>query len=205
MFKTVFRVCLKSLWTVVRAADEPGKSAPLPSYVYGAFANPEMTRRIHQETDLTTGVIGRCVETVVVSKLAADINSRRNTQDPVNDYELACLSTILRTKTDDLMLLLRHPGAIELTNMVFLASHDIHSFTLQTVPSYMLVVVKETSGSLFQALPPDFSVTMEAKTLMNVSDGQCNRSLIPSLSSKDVHQELHLSPLKCIRAFCVCG
>ena len=174
MFKTVLHVCLRSLWTVVRASDEPEKSTPLPSYVYGAFANPEMTRRIHQDTDLTAGVIGRCVETVVVNRLAADINSRCDAQRPVNDDELACLSTILRTKSDDLMLLLRHPGAIELTNMIFLASHDIHSFTPQTVPSYMLVVVKQTSSSLFRALPPEFRVKMETETLTNVSDGRCN-------------------------------
>ena len=172
MFKMVLHVCMRSLWTVVRASDEPENSTPLPSYVYGAFANPEMTRRIHQDTDLTIGVIGRCVEALVVNKLAADINSRNNAHVPVNDDALACLSTILGTKSDDLTLLLRHPGAIELTNMIFLASHDIRGHILKGERVDMLVVVKQTSSSLLRALPPDFSVKMETETLMNVSDGQ---------------------------------
>jgi hypothetical protein len=85
-----------------------------------------MTRRIRTgQHDLVVHVIGRCVGALVVNKLAADINSRNN---PVRDDELACLSAILGTKSDDVMLLLSHPGAIEFTNMF--SSH----WTISTPP-----------------------------------------------------------------------
>ena len=131
-----------------------------------------MTRRIHQDPNLAARMIGRCVEALVVNKLAADINSR---DVPVSNDELACLSAILGTKSNDVMLLLNHPGAIEFTNMVFLASDDFYS-TDGTMPSFALDVVQQTSSALSQALPPEFDAKMrlnQTNTLMNVSDGQC--------------------------------
>ena len=193
MYRGVLRVWMKNLWDFTREHIESGNSVPLPSYVYGAFSNPEMTRRIHKDTDLITGVIGRCIGALVVNKLAAD-----NAQVPVNDDELACLSAILGTKSHDTERLLRNPGAIEFTNMVFLTLHDLHSFTHQTVPSYMLDVVQQTSSVLCQALPHELNVKMQTETQMNVSDGQCTRNLIPPPSSKNVRQGPHCPWLTCI-------
>ncbi|KAH9071588.1 hypothetical protein EDB83DRAFT_2364817 [Lactarius deliciosus] len=73
-------------------------------------------RRIREERDPTVRVIGRCVGALVVNKLAADINSR---DIPVADDELACLSTILDTETNDVRLCLGRPGTIELVNLDF--------------------------------------------------------------------------------------
>ncbi len=173
MCKSVLHVCLEGLWNVVRAFNERGNSVPLPSYVYVAFTNSVMTRRIREQSDPAVRVIGRCVEALVVNKLAADINSRNV---PVSNDELACLSGILGTKSDDLMLLLSHPGAIEFTNMIFFAFDDFYSFTLATVPSYVLDVVQQTSSTLSRSLPPELNAKMrldQTDTLMNVSDGQC--------------------------------
>jgi len=119
-------------------------------------------------------VIGRCVEALVVNKLAANINSRNV---PVSNDELACLSAILGTKSDDVMLLLRHSGAIEFTNMVFLSLNNFYSFTREVVsPPYLLDVVQHTSSALSQALPPELNVEMrlnQTDTLMNFFNGQC--------------------------------
>ncbi len=168
-----WRVCLKGLWYFGRAFNQLGNSVPFPSYICIAFTNPEMTRRIREKRDLAVCVIGRCVVALVVNKLAADINSRNV---PASNAELACLSAILGTKSDDLMLLLSHPGAIEFTNMVFLALDDFYSFPLGTVPSYVLDVVQQTSSTLSRSLPPELNAEMrlnQTDTLMNVSDGQC--------------------------------
>ena len=178
MHKGILRVWMKNLWDFTRERIEGGNLVPLPSYIYGAFSNPEMTRRIHKDTDVTTGVIGRCIGALVVNKLAADINSRSNAQVTVDEDELACLSSILGTKSDDVMLLLRHPGAIEFTNMVFLTLHDLDSFTLETVPPYMLDVVLQTSSVLSQALPHELRVKMEAETPTNIPDGRSKPMLI---------------------------
>ena len=168
---------LKNLWHFTRENDGSRNFASLPSYVHIAFANPEMTRRIRKHSGLAVHVIGRCVEALIVNKLAADINSRNV---PVNDDELGCLSVILCTKSDDVVLLLRHPGAIEFTNMVFLAWAIIDSFTFARVPLDVMDVVQQTFGILSQALPVESNVTMrldQTNTLMNAFDGQCELGL----------------------------
>ena len=168
---------MENLWRFTKVCNEPRNepevSEPLPSYVCIAFANPEMTRRIREERDLAVRVIGRCVEAFVVNNLVTDIKSRRT---PVSNDELACLSAILGTKSENVKVLLNHPGAIEFTNMVFLALDDFYSFTLETMPLYVLEVVEGTFSSLSQALPPEWKTEMrpeQTACLRGVSDSQC--------------------------------
>ena len=146
---------------------------PFPSYVCVAFTNPEMTRRIREERDFAVRVIGRCVEAMVINKLAADFNPRNVL---VTHDKLACLSAILGAKSDDVKLLLHNPGAVEFTKMVFLALDNFYSFTPETVPSAITDVVQETFNILSQALPAELNVAMppdDTDTLMNVFNGQC--------------------------------
>ncbi|KAH9159996.1 hypothetical protein EDB89DRAFT_1006345 [Lactarius sanguifluus] len=171
VYTSVLRIWMKNLWHFTRGYNERGNSLPLPSYVYIAFTNPEMTRRICEERDLAVHVIGRCVEALVINKLAADINSR---EFPVSNDELACLSVILGTKSRDVTLLLSCPCAIEFTNMVFLALDDFDSSTPGTVPPYVLDVFQQTSSALSRALPPELNSKMrlnQTDTLMDVPDG----------------------------------
>ena len=169
---------MENLWRFTKACNEPENlhSAPLPSYVCITFANPEMTHRIREERDLAVRVIGRCVEALVVNKLATDIKSRRNS---ASNNEIACISAILGTKSDMVEVLLNHPGAIEFTNMLFLALDDFYSFTLETMPLYVLEVVQETFSSLSWGLPPGLNklnTKMRLKQtacLTGVSDSQC--------------------------------
>ena len=149
----------------------------LPSYVCAAFTNPEMTLRIRKQRDLAIRVVGRCAEALVVNKLAADIYSRSLS---VSNGELTCLSAILGTKGHDMIFLLSFPGAIEFTNSVFLALDNLDSFTLETIPSYLLRVVHQTSSALSRALPPELDAALrlsQTSTLMNLSDGECELEL----------------------------
>jgi hypothetical protein len=171
MYRSVLRVRMKNLWDFTREYKR-GNSVPLPSYVRIAFTNPEMTRRIREERDPGVRIMGHCVKALIVNKLAADISSRnaRVTKD-----ELACLSAILGTKSDDVMLLLHHPGAVEFTKMVFLALDNFYS-TLETVPADISNMVQETFSILSQALPAELNVAMpsdQTDTLMDGFDGQC--------------------------------
>ena len=183
MYRSNLRLWMKNLWRFTKACNEPGDSMPLPSYVCIAFGNPEMTHRIREERDLAVRVIGRCVEAFVVNKLATDIKSRRtlvSNDALVSNDELACLSAILGTKSEDVKVMLKYPGAIEFTNMVFLALDDFYSFTLETMPLYVLEVIQGTFSSLSQALPPELNTEMRPKQtvcLMGVSDSQCELSL----------------------------
>jgi hypothetical protein len=172
-YMNILTVWMNNLWNFAREYNEYENTVPLPSYVCVAFANPEMSRRIREQRDLAVRVIGRCIEVLVVNKLSAFIHSHNR---PVRNYELACLSAILGTESDDVILLLSHPGAIELTNLVFLALDDFDSFTLRTLPSYTLGVVQQTSIALYATLPPEMNIRMRLSqeiTLMNISDGKC--------------------------------
>lgn len=102
-------MCLKGLWHLTKEYNERGNSMSLPSYVYVAFNDLEMTHYIRQKTDLATRMIGRCVEAFVVNKLTADIRLHS-----ASNAKLACLSAILGTRIDEVKLLLRHPHAIDL-------------------------------------------------------------------------------------------
>jgi hypothetical protein len=169
-------VCLKGLWYFVRAFNQLENLGPLPSSVctafLAAFTNPEMPRSMNRGYDLgydSTGVMARCVEALVVTKLVSDIKSRI-VPSPV---ELACLSAVLGTKSDDVIILLSRPGAIEFMNMVFLALDT--RLDIFKVP-YLLDVVQQTFSALSQALPLDLNFKMpqnQTDTLMNVSCGQC--------------------------------
>ncbi|KAI9447556.1 hypothetical protein H4582DRAFT_1894632 [Lactarius indigo] len=168
-YMSVLRGWMKNLWHFTREYNERGNSVPLPPYVFVAFANPELTRRIRKQCDLAVRVIARCTEALVVNKLAADIKSR---DIPATNDELACLSAILGTKNDDVMLLLSHAGAVEFTNMVFLTLDDFVA-AYGTVPSYALDVIQQTSSALSHDLPPDLKLVMRLRqkiTLMNASD-----------------------------------
>lgn len=157
----------------MREYNEQENSVPLPSYVCASFTNPEMSRRIHKQHDLAIRVFGRCVEALIVNKITADILSRNNS---VRNDDLACLSSILGTKSDDVMLLLSCPGAIDLTNVIFLASDNLYPFTIEAVPPYVLDVLQQTASALSWALPPELVSTMQltqTSPLINLSDGEC--------------------------------
>ncbi len=173
MFKSVLR--LKNLWNFTRAYNDPGNLVPLPSYVSIAFTHTETTPHIREEGDVAAHVIRRCIGALVVNKLVADINART---PPVNDAELACLSAILGTNSQDVTLLLSHPGAIQLANIVFLMLDDIYDNPSWSPTSDVLDVVRQTFGILSQA-QLDAEMRLDpTDTLIEVSTrGQCE--LIP--------------------------
>ena len=131
-----------------------------------------MIRRISEEPEPDIRVIVRSIEALIVNKLTADINSR---DVPVSDDELAYLSTILDTESDNVRFLLSHQGAIEFTNMVLLTLDGFHS-----TPGLRSVTLDQTFLETFrilsQALPPELNAAVrlgQTYPLMNNSDGQC--------------------------------
>ncbi|KAH9071587.1 hypothetical protein EDB83DRAFT_258953 [Lactarius deliciosus] len=95
-------------------------------------------------------------------------------QSTMTTRQLACLATILGTKNSDVMILLSHPGAIEFTMMVFLVLDNFYSFTPETVPLYVLDVVRQTFGVLSQALPTELNAKLplgRTDTVIRVPNG----------------------------------
>ena len=173
MYRTLLRIWMKNLWYFTRGCNEARNSVPLPPYVCVAFTNPEMPRRVREERDLAVRAIGHCVEALVVNRLAADINLRNAL---VSSDELACLSAILGTKSNDVTLLLRRTDAIQFTNMVFFALGDFYTSSSARVSLDVSDVIQRTFDILSCALPAPFNARIQldpANTLMNISDGEC--------------------------------
>ena len=150
-----------------------------------------MKRLIHHDADLPTGVIGCCVEALVVNKLIADINSRNA---PVSKKDLACLSTILRTNIDDVTLWLAQPGAIELWGIANLLSDVVCSLITNAGPLDVLDVVQQTLDLVSQALPAEKIVQLQLDqtvSLINVSNGNFDRII-----SSNLQKSLHACILK---------
>ena len=172
------RVCMRCLWYFGKAYTQLGSSQVLPSYIPDALAGPEITRHIQAEEDSGVRVIGRCFGALIINKLAADINSRTV---PVNNAELACLSSILASESRDVRLCLTQPGIIELVNMAPFALGHVGSFKVDDVPLDSRDVLQKTLGILSQALPaqengeiqPDQTVA-----LSNISDDRFERTIV---------------------------
>lgn len=164
-------MCQKSLWDFTRVYIQYRDSVPLPSCIYIIFTHPGITQSILQEADISTHVTRHFLGALVVSKLATDINM---CMLPVNDTELACLSTVLETDIQDVTHLLSHPGAIQFANMVFLMLDTVYD------PSWnptleVLGVVQQTFSILFQALPAQLDADGQldlTDTLKEVHEGQ---------------------------------
>jgi hypothetical protein len=173
VYMSCLGVCLKGLWCIVQEFDQLRNSATLPSYIHVTFSSPEMTRYIREpwlQPDRSVSVIGRCVGALVVNKLATNVKLRNVL---VSNDELECLSAILATESNRVILLLNHPGAIEFTNILFLALNIFHSITSPRLPSHVLDVVQKTLSTLSQALPLELNVKMLLnQTRTNISEGQ---------------------------------
>ena len=215
MYRSVLRVWMKNLWDFTREYNERGNSVPLPSYVRIAFTNPEMTRRIREDFDLAIRVIGRCVEALVVNKLAADINSRN---DPVSNDELACLSTILCTESNDVRLCLGQPGTIQLVNLASLALSDDSPLQADQLPPDTRSVLQLTLAILSQALPAQGNAELlpdQTAALFNVSDDNFEHIIVSRLhgllkmcipGAPSLIEEVRASCLRmCLKTLWHCG
>ena len=140
-----------------------------------------MIRRIRRGADLATRMIGRCVEALVVSKLAADVNSR---DVPVSDDEVACLSAILGAKDHDVRNCLSHPGTIELVNLAYLAFGDVSSLRADQVPPSTRSVLQQTLITLSRALPAQANAELpldQEVALVNSSVDKFERVIVSRL------------------------
>lgn len=161
----VLGVFLKNLWHLAKESIAHINLIPLPSYIYIAFAHPAVTQRIQEKGDISAQVTRHCVGAMVVNNLAADICAHPL---PVNDAELACLSSILGTDGQDVTHLLGHPGAIQFANMVFLM--DLICDYSWSPTSDALNVVQQTFKLLTQSLPVQLQLDL-TNTLIDVSKG----------------------------------
>ena len=184
MRKSCLRMCLKGLWYCLKAYHQHGASKLLPSHFSRTLANPEIIHRIHSEKDPVSRVMGRCFCAFIVKKLAADVRSYTNSNAQIGDDELACLSIILGTKSDDVKLCLEWPGAVELASVVSLTLGDLGSLDISIFPSDGLHVAHQTLTILSQALPTEETAELQLDwpiAQQQISNGEFDRSIVARL------------------------
>ena len=168
------RMCLKSLWSYGRTYHQLSASERLPSYIPLTLGGPEMIRRIHSEHDRASRMIGRCFEALIVNNLAAHVKSRTDPTLIASDIALKSLSNIFSTHSEDVVLWLGCPGAVELANIVSLIFSEIHFFS-DTAQSDVLNMAGQTFTILTRTLPAELNAGLwpdKTKTLVNFTDGQ---------------------------------
>jgi hypothetical protein len=181
--ESCLQMCLKSLCYCTNAYHQLGASKLLPSHFPRTLASPEIIRRIQSERDPISRVMGRCFCALVVKKLAADVRSCANPNIQIGDDELACLSTILGTKSDDIKSCLEWPGAVELASVVSLALGDFGSLDVSTLPldASGLNVAHKTLAILSQALPAEDAAGLQLDqpiSQTNISNGGFDRTIV---------------------------
>ncbi|KAH9170377.1 hypothetical protein EDB89DRAFT_1978641 [Lactarius sanguifluus] len=198
--KACLRMCLKSLWYYAKVYHQLGTSKQLPPYFLHVITTPEITRRIQQEEDLTSRVIGHCFEALVVTKLAADINSGTVRG---GDQELACLSGILGAEIHDVKVWLKLPGAIEHMGLFFLvlsevATMDTPLFPFPTFPTLVPPPTVPPSYPLpGTGMSPMYPVPGTGMSPMNRIPGTSTSPiyLVPGMSSRYHTPGISTSPM----------
>ncbi|KAN0137306.1 hypothetical protein V8E53_004751 [Lactarius tabidus] len=178
--RRVLGMCLKNLWNLTKAHIECGNPVSLPSYIYTIFTHPEITRRIRREGDIATHLIRQCVGALVVHKLATDVGTRAL---PVNDVELASISSILDSDSRDVRLCLTQPGIVELVNLASLALGRVGSLNADDAA---LNLYEVTLGILSQALPAAENAEIsqgQAVPLPNIFDDKLEHAIVSHLHS----------------------
>ena len=174
------RMCLKGMWYFGRAFNQLGNSVPLPSYICAAFT-PEMICGIQRQHDLSVRLLGRCVWALVVSKLAANLNSLNNS---IKDVELECLSAIFGDEGHSMELLLRRPGAVALSDFISLVFDEVGTWGMDTISSDVLDVVQKTLPILSRALSAQERAELQLEqtiAIFNGSNGKFGHILVPRL------------------------
>ena len=150
IYRTHSISCLKNLWYRLRAYGQPENSMPLPPNVLFAFSSPALTNRIRVARGVATGVMGRCVEALVVKELVAGVKPSTNSNIQSRNNKLASLSAILGAESNDVKFCLECHGAIELATMVSLAFGDVGPLAVNALPSDVRYVAQQTLAILYQ-------------------------------------------------------
>ena len=205
-------MCLKNLWYYLRAFSQPGNSVPLPSYVLFAFARPALTHRIRTAWGLATGVMGRCIEALVVKELLTSVKPSSGSSVQIRNIRLACLSAILDTECNDVEFCLECPGVVELTTMVSLAVGDIGPLAINTLPLDVRDVAQQTLAVLSETAELHLDQQISQ---INISDAKFNWIIVSGLhklllmcepDTSPLHAEVRRSCLRmCLRSLWYCA
>jgi hypothetical protein len=166
---------------------------PLPSYVLFAFASPALIHRIRTAWGRATGVMGRCVEALVIKELLTGVKPSSNSSVQIGNNKLVWLSAILDTQNDEgVKFCLECPGAVELATMVSLAFGDVGPLAINAVPSDVRDVAQQTLAALSQTAELHLARPIAQ---LNISDPKFDRIIASGFHKLLQICKLDTSPL----------
>ena len=140
--ETQLRMCLESLWHCARAYDQLQIAVPLPSFFRITLTNPEFTRRIYAEGDITTRITGRCLHALIINRLLGDFQSDIHHGNYDLTLDLPSLVGI-NLEPGESTRWSRPSAVLRLRNVISLMSDEIEVLLTSGTPS-VLQIVQET-------------------------------------------------------------
>jgi hypothetical protein len=211
------RVSLECLWYCAKAYQQLDASEPSSAHFFSTLgvARPDLIHIFQTELDSRSRETGRFISALVVMKLMADIRSRPNSNVQIGNDELACLSTILGTESDDVRLCLECPGVVELATIVSIALGDLGSFSVSEPPENVDPVARRNLVILSQALPAENVVGLQPFTWDDIFNGRLIRTIVSNLDNllqvrisgpSDLTDEVRWSCLRvCLKSMWYCA
>jgi len=123
---------------------------PLAPYVRAIFASPEVIGWIQTEEDPATRLLGRCFGSLIVKKLANDIASRTDLAGITE--EMGCLTYILGASGEQVRDWLDREGAIDLANVISLASGEFETLVVSGAEGDVADVLQQTLSILAEGI-----------------------------------------------------
>ncbi|KAN0134569.1 hypothetical protein V8E53_007715 [Lactarius tabidus] len=151
--KSRLRVCLKCLWYCVRPYNLPENvDEPLAPYLRSVFASPEIISWFQTEEDPASRLLGHCFGSLVVKKLANDMTSPTRASIAGITSEMACISHIVDAPVGQVSDWLRREGAIDLANVISLASGAFETLVARGTEGDVVDVFQHTLGILAEGV-----------------------------------------------------
>jgi hypothetical protein len=151
--KSRLRVCLKCLWYCVRPYNLPENvDEPLAPYLRSVFASPEIISWFQTEEDPASRLLGHCFGSLVVKKLANDMTSPTRASIAGITSEMACISHIVNAPVGQVSDWLRREGAIDLANVISLASGAFETLVARGTEGDVVDVFQHTLGILAEGV-----------------------------------------------------
>ena len=141
---------------------------------------------------LATGVMGRCIEALVVKELLTGVKPSYNSSGQIRNNRLAWLSAILDTEIDDVTRCLDCAGAVELATMVSLAFGDVGPLNINALPSDVRDVAQQTLIFLSQTAELHLDQPLSQ---FNISDAKFDGIIVTGFHKLLQMCKPHTSPL----------
>ena len=177
------RISLKCLWYCAKAYQIHDESEPSSAYFFSTLgvARPEFIQLCQTEQDRDSRVMGRCMGTLAVTKLMIYVRSRSDSGVQIGNDELAFLSIILGTGSDDIESCLEWPDAVEIAAITSLALGDFCSLGGYAFHQEVRMVAKETIAIISRALSVENTVGLRPFCWDDICNGKLARMVVSCL------------------------